>query len=220
MAKEGNVIIKFPHLVLCEGADEKYFLVELLNSQEWSGNPYFSTEIQVESFGGVNDLGKYLMLLQMLPGYEKVRAITVVRDAETDFDAAAAKVKAAFEKAGYDAPDKPFLWKAGKIETSFVLFPSLNDEMKNGTLEDLCLTILREKQSEEVLEHINRFLTQSREQMHRELRHWHKSQIHTYFSITDKYVSLKIGEAAKAGCFDWNNPKIAGFMEWLAEAGK
>ncbi len=30
----------------------------------------------------------------------------------------------------------------------------------------------------------------------------------TYFSVTDRYVSLKIGEAARAGAFDWENKAL------------
>ena len=41
--------------------------------------------------------------------------------------------------------------------------------------------------------------------------------IHTYFSVNEKYISLKIGEAAKAGAFAWDHEKLAGLKSIILE---
>ena len=38
--------------------------------------------------------------------------------------------------------------------------------------------------------------------------HKHKTQLYTYFSVSNKFTGLKIGESAKAGAFDWDHPKL------------
>ena len=47
--------------------------------------------------------------------------------------------------------------------------------------------------------------------------HEFKTKLHTYFSVTDEYVSLKIGEAAKAGAFNWNSNKLLPLKNFLSE---
>ena len=47
--------------------------------------------------------------------------------------------------------------------------------------------------------------------------HEHKSRLHTYFSVNEKYISLKIGEAAKAGAFAWDHEKLDGLRNIISE---
>ncbi|WP_406042932.1 hypothetical protein [Succinimonas sp.] len=35
--------------------------------------------------------------------------------------------------------------------------------------------------------------------------HEHKSKLHSFFSVNENLISLKIGEASRAGAFDWNS---------------
>ena len=46
--------------------------------------------------------------------------------------------------------------------------------------------------------------------------HEHKSRIHTFFSVNKDYISFKIGEAAKAGAFNWEHEKLNGLKELLS----
>lgn len=47
--------------------------------------------------------------------------------------------------------------------------------------------------------------------------HEHKSRLHTYFSVNEKYISLKIGEAAKVGAFAWDHEKLDGLKNIMLE---
>lgn len=87
-------------------------------------------------------------------------------------------------------------------------------------LEDLCLSILSDPESPAVLDEIQRFLQVLKRDHARELRHEFKSKLHTYLSVDDAYVSLKIGEAANAHAFDWNSEKLAALKRFMTEAIK
>jgi hypothetical protein len=44
-----------------------------------------------------------------------------------------------------------------------------------------------------------------------------KAKLHTYFSVHNDYASLKIGEAAAAGAFDWNSPVLDPLKNFIQE---
>lgn len=69
-----------PHLILCEGADEWNFLIRLLN--HWIPEDAAFNTIQVIDFGGNDELKNFLETLPLLPNYEIVRSILIIRDAE------------------------------------------------------------------------------------------------------------------------------------------
>jgi hypothetical protein len=56
-----------------------------------------------------------------------------------------------------------------------------------------------------------------KENRNREFPHEFKTKLHTYFSVTDDYVTMKIGEAARAGAFDWNNDKLSTLKDFIME---
>jgi hypothetical protein len=97
-----------------------------------------------------------------------------------------------------------------------VLFPTCDPAPGNGTLEDLCLSCLSESESASILEEIDSFLTLL-EKKGREFPRIFKNRLHTYLSTNDRYVSLKIGEAAPAGAFDWNNTSLNALRDFLSE---
>lgn len=96
-------------------------------------------------------------------------------------------------------------WKGETLRVGFVLFPQCDRTLRNGTLEDLCLSILSDTSADKTLEHIDKFLADLEDYRGKPFGRIFKAKLHTYFSVHNDYVSLKIGEAAKAGAFDWNN---------------
>ena len=103
------------------------------------------------------------------------------------------------------------------MKIAYLLFPSLTDDPTNGTLEDLCASILSESSSNNILKKVDDFFITLENHQLRTFPHKFKSRIHTYFSITDKYVSLKIGEAADAGAFDWESDEFNYIKSLLRE---
>lgn len=86
-----------------------------------------------------------------------------------------------------------------------------------GTLEDLCLSILSEENSNEIAEDIQKFMNEMETKHKRSYPHEFKTKLHTYFSITDDYVSMKIGEAARAGAFNWESEQIQPLKNFMME---
>ena len=218
MARRTNTRIQKPHLILCEGADAENFLIAWLNNPLLSHHPIFSNDIQVMDFGGIADLPRFLKVIQSMEGYSTAASILVMRDAERDAEAAIREVCAALKRAKLPVPAKPRQWEDGRgPKTGFLLFPSCNDSPRNGTLEDLCLDILSDESRAELLEEIQRFMDLLHKKNHREFPHAFKTKLHTYFSITDAFVSMKIGEAARAGAFNWGHEKLRPMQDFLLE---
>ncbi len=200
--------IKTPHVLLCEGADALHFLIWLL--EELSKENTFFQSFQVFDFKGINDLCHFLETFQLMQGYQNVKAIGVIRDAEKDHLAASGNICSILKKFGLPASSSPFqISKDANISTGFVLFPSCSDRPVNGTLEDLCLDVLRASDASEILHDVDAVLSKYT------LRHLHKNRLHGYFSCTDRYVGLKIGEASNANAFDVNSPALQSLKDFL-----
>ncbi|MGM9771341.1 MAG: DUF3226 domain-containing protein, partial [Segatella copri] len=99
----------------------------------------------------------------------------------------------------------------------YLLFPTCDSLVKDGTLEDLCLSILAEECGFGIIGDIQNFMDELGFKYNRKYPHEFKTKLHTYFSVTDEYVSLKVGEAARAGAFDWNSDKLAPLKSFLSE---
>ena len=109
-----NTRIEKRHLILCEGRDELFFLIAYLNSTHLSATPEFSEDIQVLDFGGNSDLLEQLKVLKVTPGFDEVKTLLIVRDAEKDANAAIQQIRTALEKNGFSAPDSPHQWVTDK----------------------------------------------------------------------------------------------------------
>lgn len=205
------------HLILCEGRDEWNFLVSYLNSKALEERSEYSGTIQVEDFGGNEELPTKLMLWVRAPGFENLKSLIVIRDAESSAETASNCVIRAFEKAGLPVPTSPHHFVSDeKIKTGFLLFPECSSELRDGTLEDLCLSILEEN-DDAVLNEVETFLSDLESRCVLSFPRRFKAKLHTYFSIEDKYVSLKIGEAAKAGAFNWYSSNLNQIKSFLSE---
>lgn len=206
--KDENTIHK-NHLILCEGMDEKKFLIRYLNSSALEETPFFSEDIEVFNFGGNENLSNYLTALKGISGYSEVVSLLVIRDAELDAQKAVRQIQSALRANGLAVPDTQGQWTKSIPKTCFLLFPALGTEERPGTLEDLCVTILDDASTETPLEEIDVFVKHLEQDRGQTFSHRHKTRLHTYFSVNNKFVSMKVGEAADAGAFNWSHPNLA-----------
>jgi hypothetical protein len=205
-----NISIVKPHLIICEGADATYFIISILAHVTNEDSRF--EEYQALDFGGISDLHLYLENLQKLSGYKEVKTITVIRDAEKDARSALASIKGAFSKAGFAcAEGVNKVSTKGTPRTGYTLFPSCGEALENGTLEDLCLRTLSKDNSKDVL------LKSDTAVKDFCFKRPHKNRLHAYFSLTDEYVGMKLGEAAKALAFDFNCPEIKSLRQFLSQ---
>ena len=211
--KEDNEKIKCTYLLLCEGRDEKEFLIAYLNNYLIPLNQMFE-DIQIIDFKGINQLTKKLRALKATENFDTVKGIAVIRDAETDAAGAQQSIISSLRSCGISSS----LFSSNP----YYLFPykDIDGHWQNGTLEDLCIDIVADDIDNEVsashlLPCCNDFLETIKAVRGSEFPRRHKNLLHTYFSATNKFVDLKIGEAAKAGAFNWENQKLNGLKEFL-----
>ena len=198
------------HIIFCEGKDEFKFLINYLNSPELKEYPFLSRDVQVIDFGGNEELSTNLKLLKLTPGFAATRSLLIIRDSEKDPNTAISQIQTSLKKVSLPVPSGPGEWASNDsgFKTGFLLLPSCDKTLCEGTLEDLCLSILKQPDGSDMVKEIQKFITHLKQESHREFPHEHKTKLHTYFSITDKLIGLKIGEAADAQAFDWSSEKL------------
>lgn len=101
--------------------------------------------------------------------------------------------------------------------TAFTLLPACNTNPIPGALEDLCWEILKDKHASNMRKDVLGFIDNIKSNYGTISTHEHKSRLHTYFSVNEKYISLKIGEAATAGAFAWDSEKLNGLRKLIAD---
>ena len=203
-----------PNLILCEGEDALYFIIEYLDYLEKEDKSFY--DFQAMPFNGNEALPQFLKILPQLPGYNMVKSITIIRDAEKDPITAKQSVSSALKNHGFSAPSQTNeIVRDGTRKIAFVLFPTLSENTKEGTLEDLYVKNLVES-PEELIKDIDVFINGLKEKGHNFPR-IHKSRLYTYFAVTDKFTSLKLAEAAKAGAFKFDCNEMNSLKKLLKE---
>ena len=156
-----------------------------------------------------------------MDGFELVRQILVLRDAETDVDKAIKSIQNALFANDLLVPERPHAWKCesgtDKPATAFTLLPGCNAEPIPGALEDLCWDILNDDHASKMRKDVLGFIDDIKKNYGTITTHEHKSRLHTYFSVNEDYISLKIGEAAKAGAFAWDHCKLDGLRDIMLQ---
>lgn len=220
MRKDKNKEIQpnIKHLILCEGNDEKWFFIWYL--QYLIDQNHSELEcIQFEDIGGNEDIKKQLGLWKLVSGFEQLETIGIIRDAEKNADAAVRSIEQCFADNDLTVPTDSFTLGVSENgpNTIYGLLPGFDENgiLQNGTLEDLCLQILKDEQSESKMDMIKEHLTEIQSKFDYRINHIHKSKLHTYFASDDKLIGSKIGEAAKIGAFDFESQRLMPFRKMI-----
>lgn len=215
MPTERKKILK-SYLLLCEGKDAERFLINYLESDTLAKDQRFSNEIQVLDFGGNENLSNFLMSLKNMDKFDQVTSLAIIRDAEKDYTRACQEVCGSLKKCGFVSPESCGSWirNVNGLNVGYLLFPLDNNA---GTLEDLCLRILSEKDYKDILSSIDRFLSLMESSYGRSYRRKHKNTLHTYLSSSDDYVTMPLGLAASKGAFNWDSGEIEPLKNFLSD---
>jgi len=149
----------------------------------------------------------FMQNMKGMDGFDRVKSILVLRDAETDARDAERSVRGSFSKCGFSVPAACCQWDHdANPSVAYTLLPSCSSVLEEGALEDLCWRILTGTESADIKARSQGFIDAVKMDYPERLSTLsHKARLHTFFSTDDKLVSMKIGEAAKAGAFDWNS---------------
>jgi hypothetical protein len=170
------------------------------------------------NFGGIKDLGIFLKTLKEIPGYEQVSTMVIARDAETNPAGAVESIKTALKRNGFVIPDKPFQFSEGAPRIAYMVFPGIDEgsggrRLLPGTLEDLCLSVTEADPVHECVDlFIDCLVKKGVEPLHS-----HKARLHTFLAGKGDFAGLKIGEAAKAGVWNWEHPKLLPFRRIIED---
>ncbi|MEA5418310.1 DUF3226 domain-containing protein [Spirulina sp. CCNP1310] len=176
-----SIKLEQPKLIIGEGQEEKILfstLIKYLNI----GN------IQVESYGGKGNLGKFLKTLHLIPGYQQLQSLGITRDADDSFDSAFTSIKN-FIQANLNPDD---------LNVFTFIMP---DNSSPGMLEDLCLASIKPEE----IQCAETFLACISSCCNRTPKNLAKAKIHTWLA-SQINPGQRLGEAAQSGCLDWEHP--------------
>ncbi len=196
-----------PKVIVAEGADARFFCIHAIAA-------YGLANIEVINFGGIAELTPGLKTLQSITGFGQVQSLGVIRDAEHDFGKALESVRTSMQRSGLPLPDSDVEAASGRPRTSVFVFPGLvNEDLQpaSGTLEDLCLATIDDAPT---MACVNAFI-ECAERAGCDVRHPHKARVHAYLAAHDKFVGMKLGEAARAGAWSWEHPALKRFRQFL-----
>lgn len=159
-----------------------------------------------------------------ISGFDNLKTIGIIRDAETDSSGALQAIQNCFSRNDLSSPQDCFELTGSKdgIKTVFGILPGTKTVNKwdNGTLEDLCLKIIKDPRSSEKIKSISKYLDQAQEDFEYNIRHMHKAKLHTYFSSNEPFIGFKIGEAAQSGAFDFESDALINFKKMFDDIVK
>ena len=214
---------KHPYMIICEGADCEYFFyhyLDYLAQQDIIEDDAY----QAFDYGGNDEINKSLPMLPKQRHYDKMKAILVIRDAEKDAHQAITTLQSLFREVfGVEISESgEFVSsKESKIRVGFFLWPGLRSgHFYNGTLEDVCCSLLHDEEGEATVEELSRSADNYLEKLqsfNHGFRRIHKNRLHTILDGTNKFVGMKIGEAAGAGAFNFSSAYLADLKKRIVE---
>lgn len=124
-------VIESSRLLVVEGNDDQLFLEALLADMG------IADAFQIHNAGGKDKIAGALRALVLTPGFERVEALAILRDADSDWQAALRSCQSALRDAGLAQPQPSSSSPNDCIPRSSVfLFPG---QHRCGALEDLLL---------------------------------------------------------------------------------
>ena len=117
--------IQKPKQLLVEGKDQRNFFEAFLDH-------IHERNVQVQNFGGVQELHRFLLAFVKMPEFGTVESVGIVRDAERDATGAWDSVRTALSNATMPVPDRIEQRSAGTPHVSVLILPGGN---RPGMLE-------------------------------------------------------------------------------------
>lgn len=187
---EPQTLIK-AKLLVGEGKEEVNFFEALLRHRSVS-------DVQLEQCGGKTRLSNYIATLPKRPGFGNLTAIAITRDADQDPNAAFQSVCTALENAQLVTPQKGGSFGAGTPRVGVFILP---DCQNVGMLEDLCLASVT---SDLAMPCVDDFI-HCVNNRGRQPTNMAKARVHAWLA-SHVVPDLRLGEAARAGYWDWDSP--------------
>lgn len=195
--------VEKPRLLLVEGEDERRLFEAILRELG-------RADVQAESCGGKDAMPRVLENVAKRSGFDRVIAVGVVRDAESDSDAAFRSVRDALERGSLQPPARPGSYGLGRPRVGVLLLPP---GKRSGMLEDLCLETIA---SDSALSCVDGFFRCVEERSGRTPRSLSRSRLHAWLASQEEPYT-RVGEAAEKGWFPLASPPFEPVRAFLSE---
>ena len=130
MAPSARYRIEQPKQVFVEGNDDYRIFGALLRQMNLS-------DVQLQSLDGIDNLRSSLQALKGVGGFQELRSLAVVVDADTNRDARSDLVRGALSDAGLTVPSQPLQLASDEpLSVAYVIVPH---EGSGTMIEDVCL---------------------------------------------------------------------------------
>ncbi|MCI0403306.1 MAG: hypothetical protein L0212_07275 [Acidobacteria bacterium] len=202
--------LRYSTLLVVEGRDMFRCFLALLRELGLDG------QIEVRDGGGVPQLYDYLGVLPNISGFDRVTALGVVCDTETDPARAFGDLANALHRAGLPVPAAPLQPTIPPPQPG-VTIALLPDAATPGMLETL---LWRSLSGDPLVPCVEQYLECVRNQSAQAIAHEDKSRVYAYIAGRSQ-PWLLLGQAAHAGYFPLASPafdEIRGFLSGLARA--
>lgn len=187
--------------ILVEGNDQRNFFEAFISHLALAN-------IQVQNFGGVDQLRDFLEGLVDVTGFQAVESVGIVRDAETSAQAAFQSVQSSLSNAGLPVPNQPERRAGSSPAVTVLILPGNN---RPGMLE----TLLNETFANTPVDDcINAFFGCVEDASGVPLQRPHKARAQAYLA-TKPEPHLSVGVAAKRDYWDLNHPVFDQLRQFL-----
>ncbi len=188
--------------LLVEGNDQRNFFEAFIEH-------LVLDNIQIQNFGGVNELRGFLLALVNAPGFRgTVQSVGIVRDAETSAQAAFQSVQSSLGNAGLPVPNQPERRAGSSPAVTVLILPGDNSP---GMLE----TLLNETFANTPVDDcINAFFDCVEDSSGVPIQRPHKARARAYLA-TKPEPHLSVGVAAKRDYWNLNHPIFKRVREFL-----
>ena len=166
-------------------------------------------DVQIQNFGGVNDLTGFLQGLVAEDWFhQRVRSIGIVRDAERNAHSAFQSAQDSLRNAGLVVPAQPARRAGGSPSVSVFILP---DNRNAGMLETLlCQTF----QGEPIGDCVEDFLRCARSAGDEDLRNPDKSRANAFLSTMPR-PEVSVGVAARRSYWNLDHPAFSEIRAFL-----
>jgi len=207
-----------PKQLIVEGRDAEEFFSALLRKIG------LAEEIQIQNFGGVNQLASFLQEFQYFlqavrqaPGSEgllvqEIISLGIVRDTERESgpEDAFSSVCRALNGIGLTAPGQIGIFEGSNPRVGVLILP---DAKKRGMLETLCL---RSVADHPAMQCVNEYFDCVKEQLGKLPKNMDKARVQAFVAAKPKYVP-HLGLAAHRGYWPWDSPVFDHVKQFLRE---
>lgn len=211
-----------PYVIICEGVDDKLFIEAYLK--------YLSADklIRCEQYNtmklnGLDNIKKEMKNYKRYSNYEYMESFLFICDADKNADAAVDSMKDHIQRTWNVVLNGhgDFKRDSNGVSIGLYVMPGMDDNgnLRNGTLEDLCLELLKTEKEynnpTQLTKDINDYIDKIQEIRISKLKQIHKSRLHIALSSMNECIGAKIGEAAQREAFDFSNDRLSQLKDMI-----